>query len=338
MDTVTVTLGFICYNTKSISLECFDALVRESERLTGLGAAINLMIYDNGSDDTWKAMVDKYGDYTTISVKGDYVNVGLSRARNALIESALEVESDLLILIDGDIQVVPLSLCLMTQYMMGKPRLGCLSAHPTKQTNDPELASKVIFQIERIQNDLTNGCAGYSIFNCNLFRDGVRFIADGPFGGPGWGLEDDDFYLEVIAAGWEVFYFTGMVYLQKKIRSSWAGLYKDGVNITEVFKQRQDYFLKKWSARGASSAILKRIQVQDIPEYTPEPTETQLGYRMTKWGKFTNYECIKCQYSTLWIEKMNKHQRFDKHPWAYPGQFPKREDDPGAFGPIKPEY
>ncbi len=50
----------------------------------------------------------------------------------------------------------------------------------------------------------------------------------------------------------------------------------------------------------------------------PGDVDQNRGYRITKWKKFDNYECIHCQYSTLWIEKMEKHQAKDNHPWAYP--------------------
>jgi len=46
------------------------------------------------------------------------------------------------------------------------------------------------------------------------------------------------------------------------------------------------------------------------------------GYRITKWNQYKNYECVYCQYSTLWLDKMNKHQAEDNHVWAYPGQNP----------------
>ncbi len=44
------------------------------------------------------------------------------------------------------------------------------------------------------------------------------------------------------------------------------------------------------------------------------------GYRITKFKEYKNYECIYCQYATLWLSKMVKHQAENEHPWAYPGQ------------------
>jgi len=48
------------------------------------------------------------------------------------------------------------------------------------------------------------------------------------------------------------------------------------------------------------------------------------GYRITKWHEYNNYECIYCQYATLWRVKMEEHLDDGVHPWPYPGQY----DDP----------
>ena len=52
----------------------------------------------------------------------------------------------------------------------------------------------------------------------------------------------------------------------------------------------------------------------------PGDEDQNRGYRIGRWHEYVNYECIYCQYSTLWEEKMIKHQAESTHPWAYPGQ------------------
>lgn len=70
------------------------------------------------------------------------------------------------------------------------------------------------------------------------------------------------------------------------------------------------------------------------------PTQDEIdnvrGFRETKWNSYPNFECIYCQYSTLWPEKMAKHQSEGIHVWAYPGQNETAEGDPGPAG--TPEY
>jgi len=43
------------------------------------------------------------------------------------------------------------------------------------------------------------------------------------------------------------------------------------------------------------------------------------GFFVEKWGKYDNFRCIRCQYATLWIKKMEKHQAAEAHYWPYPG-------------------
>ena len=64
-----------------------------------------------------------------------------------------------------------------------------------------------------------------------------------------------------------------------------------------------------------------------------EDVDRVRGYRTEKWRTFDNYCCIYCQYSTLWIEKMKKHQAESDHPWAFPGG---KRADPGAV--TEPQY
>lgn len=56
------------------------------------------------------------------------------------------------------------------------------------------------------------------------------------------------------------------------------------------------------------------------------PTQDEIdklrGYRITKWQDWPNYECVYCQYATLWKNKIEKHLSVGDHPWAYPGQNP----------------
>ncbi len=58
----------------------------------------------------------------------------------------------------------------------------------------------------------------------------------------------------------------------------------------------------------------------------PGDEDQRRGYRIKSFGKppkqWPNYECIYCQFRTLWLFKMEKHQLEGEHPWAYPGQNP----------------
>jgi len=54
---------------------------------------------------------------------------------------------------------------------------------------------------------------------------------------------------------------------------------------------------------------------------TPSQDDLDLirGYTVAKWKKYDNFKCLKCQYATLWENKMKKHQAADAHYWPFPG-------------------
>lgn len=53
---------------------------------------------------------------------------------------------------------------------------------------------------------------------------------------------------------------------------------------------------------------------------TADEIDIVRGYRVTKWKTFDNHECVRCQYATLWLEKMKKHIALGQHPWAFPSE------------------
>lgn len=52
----------------------------------------------------------------------------------------------------------------------------------------------------------------------------------------------------------------------------------------------------------------------------PGDIDQNWGYRVGKWREYPNYECIYCQYATLFLARMEKHQAEGQHPWAYPSE------------------
>lgn len=71
-------------------------------------------------------------------------------------------------------------------------------------------------------------------------------------------------------------------------------------------------------------------------EREPLPIESQAeiteedrlnGYRVTLWHQHKNYECLQCQYATLWLPKMLDHLAEDIHLWSYPGASVGEEEE-----------
>lgn len=273
---VNFTVGLLCYNSREETMVCLPYLVDECLRLKGLAdISLNLVVVDNGTDATGCDIYDHLQrcihPFTHVTVLTYPQNIGQSAGRNQIIEHSLE--SDYILFLDSDIRVVPCSFGYMVEHLIAKPKVGCITPHPARQTRNPEVATKRMEGIEFILNDCMTACTGYGVYRTDVFRArppyehtgiGIRFEDRGPFSGPGWGLEDDDIYLQLTTAGWGVDYFVGIIYLQRKPRSSWKFIEQSGVNVHERFAERKAFFLEKWRTNGIDPAILLTVKAQDL--------------------------------------------------------------------------
>lgn len=53
--------------------------------------------------------------------------------------------------------------------------------------------------------------------------------------------------------------------------------------------------------------------------------EIARGYRVGKWQEHKNYECVECQYSTIFLDKIQKHMENGVHDWSYPVPLEERQ-------------
>ena len=267
---VIITLGFLCWNTRKVSVEGAVALSQEVERLERLGCIPRIMIVDNGSTDGTADAIEEallklpFSDTTIIC---NETNEGSSRGRNAIIDAALANGSKYLLFLDGDIGIVPLSSYLMIRYLECHEKVGCIGAYSASYTNIPGRETQCIqeFPESCVKNHINCAWTQYGLFRCQMFRDGIRFDVSGPFGEPGWGYEDDDLCFQMLSAGWENRYFWGMKYLHRNIRSSWPNLKADGLDPLAIFNKRKDYLLEKWGNKPLNPAILHSVRRQIPP-------------------------------------------------------------------------
>lgn len=265
---VTVTLGYLCWNTVQASAEGAVALVREADRLRQLGCHAQVVILDNGSDDdTYWAIKKAVEGVDSVTVLRNLKNEGISRGRNFIIEVARTIDTDFLMLMDGDIEIVPLSSYVMARYLGCHPEVGCIGAYSANYTKDRTLAASKLIEIpeSRVKDDVQCAWTQYGMFRGTMFEQGIRFNQAGAFGEPGWGFEDDDLFFQMMQKGWRNRYFSGMRYLHRNIRSSFPNLQKQGIDLETMFKKRQQYLVSTWSQLGLDSRILKRIEAQRLP-------------------------------------------------------------------------
>lgn len=55
-----------------------------------------------------------------------------------------------------------------------------------------------------------------------------------------------------------------------------------------------------------------------------------------EWRGHPLYQCLKCQYNSIFLEKIEKHVAIGEHPWAFPGG--KKEDPSSVKDPKEPTY
>jgi len=266
---VNITLGYLCWNTAQISAEGVAALVRESERLGKLGCNVQIVILDNGStDDTFHKTHKSLGTHPAELIR-NVRNFGISPARNQILDAALDRGSHYVLLMDGDIEVVPLSVFQMVRYLECHPTLGCIGAYSSNCTPDRLRTTAALYEIpeSRVKHDIRCAWTQYGLFRCKMFQHGmIRFDEDGPFGEPGWGYEDDDLYWQMQSLGWGNKYFSGMTYLHRAIHSSFKLLKKDGVSLEKMFQRRKEYLLTKLRKRGVDESVLQGIEAQSLPK------------------------------------------------------------------------
>lgn len=268
---VTVTLGYLCWNTAEVSSQGVLALMKEADRLQRLGCHVHIAVVDNGSTDDTANAVQLPGalfpDLPQPWLHRNSNNYGISVARNQIIDQALELKSDYLLMLDGDIELVPLSSYTMVRYLEAHSTLGCIGAYAASHTTSRLLASKTLREIpeSRVKEDVDIAWTQYGMFRTAVFKTGIRFDEEGPFGEPGWGFEDDDLYYQMRNRAFGCRYFNGMTYLHRNVRSSWPLLHESGVDIPSMFNKRKDYLLTKWAKRGFDSVILNTIRAQQLP-------------------------------------------------------------------------
>jgi hypothetical protein len=270
---VIITLGYLCWNTRQASVEGVEALIQEAGYLHSLGCTPNIVIMDNGSSDGTGQAISELLDlsHSDLHIELHILaeNEGISRARNRIIESALTLNSQYLMLMDGDIEIVPLSSYTMARYLHCHPDLGCIGAYSSNYTVDREKAAKYLHEIPEnyVRGDIRCAWTQYGLFRCSMFQQGIRFDETGPFGQPGWGFEDDDLCFQMLEKGWGNWYFGRMCYLHRNIRSSWPNLRDSGVDPQKAFQRRKEYLLEKWSKRQFDSGIIHSVRGQHAPVF-----------------------------------------------------------------------
>jgi glycosyltransferase involved in cell wall biosynthesis len=220
--------------------------------LRRLGLQPHLCLCDNGSTDGTP------GDLRALEPEIDVPyrlilnpsNLGNTLARNQIVEYALEVGADYLLMLDGDVELVPFSSFAMLRYLENAGhQLGALGANHWGCTSDRRQASPCLYSLDGLPVETSPSIAytQYGLFRAEVFQRGVRFERRGPFGGPGWGFEDNDLAFEMAVRGYTNLGFKGMLYLHRDLRSSVRIMRAQGIDAAGLCERRKQFVIDKWA-------------------------------------------------------------------------------------------
>jgi glycosyltransferase involved in cell wall biosynthesis len=247
-----ILLSLLTWNTRQASIDSVNAYLREAEMLERLGHMPVICVCDNGSSDgTVDALreMDAHIRFQHRFVFNDR-NLGNSIARNQIVAYAREVQADYVLLMDGDIEIVPFSSFAMLRYLESHgSRVGCIGAFSLGQSPIRERATKCWYYIDphTVQSSDIVSWTQYGMFRREVFEDNILFDESGPFGGPGWGYEDNDLAFQMQTKGYRNDYFSGMTYLHRNVRSSVHNLRRSGLDPAQLCVARRQYLLDKWA-------------------------------------------------------------------------------------------
>ncbi|MDQ3745602.1 MAG: glycosyltransferase [Acidobacteriota bacterium] len=251
-DSRRVALSLLTWNTRAISLESLAAHAREAAMLKRLGHEPFVIVCDNGSTDGTREALEAFGG--ELGCEHHFIfnpeNRGSSVARNQIVDRFLEAGGDYLLFTDGDVELVAASSLALLRYMENGGRvLGCVGAFTDDYTNERQWATPYLFSVQPALVETIDWFVStcYGMFRREVFEAGVRFDVSGPFGGPGWGFEDNDLAFQMHARGFRADWFHGMKFLHRDVRSSIPLLRREGLDPADAFLRRRQYLVEKWS-------------------------------------------------------------------------------------------
>lgn len=245
-----VVFALLTWNSRDASMFAADAIKNEAFRFNLVGIQTKLAWVDNGSSDKTAQAVNLEADWDFIRLF--HSNMGASVARNAMIDYALEECADYLVMVDGDVQMIPWSGFGMLDYIQSHPDpwIGCIGLYsPNCAPKWEEEVAQDCRHIypEMVSQDPSIAWTQYGMFKMDVFREGVRFDTAPEFMGPGWGLEDDDLCMQMKKAGYLSLNTKFFKYIHRNRSGSILHIGRD--RAIQVFLARQQYLNQKWGGK-----------------------------------------------------------------------------------------
>jgi glycosyltransferase involved in cell wall biosynthesis len=250
----TIQLSLLTWNSLDVSPASLKAIIREASYLKLAGQRVNICVCDNGSTDGTVNKLKDISESSKINVQFicNPTNRGSSLARNQIIDHAIDHDTDYLLFVDSDIEMVPFSSVAMVSYLHASAsNVGAigLPMGEAYYTVYKEHVAKWLPNLKdlRVQKTWSAAPTHYGLFRTQIFGDGIRFEEKGPFSGPGWGFEDNDLAFQMFVSGWEIHTVYGAIYMHSTAHSTIHALSDSGINPENNYGERKDFFIKKWT-------------------------------------------------------------------------------------------
>jgi glycosyltransferase involved in cell wall biosynthesis len=252
-----VALAILSWEMGQVTIDGIEALILEATRLQKFRRVTpEVFILDNGSTDGTPGLLlehlPRWRETCPVRVLYNLENRGNAIARNQLINLAKLHGMDHILFTDCDLEVIPHSVGALVDHLEQYPEVGCVGLWSGGHTTQRTLATKCITSLEEFQlfknSKQDVAWTQYGLFRMKAFEF-VEFETSGPFGGPGWGLEDNDLRYQLECAGWRTNHMEGATYLHRARSSSVRILKSHGFDQDQSFLDRMEFQRQKWAGR-----------------------------------------------------------------------------------------
>ena len=266
-ERAAVAFAILSWNTCEIVVETLAACAREARTLARLGHETVLIVCDNGSTDGTPEALRALADELDVPLQllCNPENRGISVARNQMIDVALGLGVGFLLLLDGDIEPVPLSTYSLLRHLEdSSPQVGLAWPNIDRFATRREHATPLLLGVSpaTVVSLPSRVFAGYMLLRSAVFAGGVRFDDSEVFSGHGYGFEDMDFGFQLHVAGFESHCVDAITFLHRYPNSSIDVMRKLGVDARATAIRRKQHLLRKW---------------QDVPLIADGPLELVRG-------------------------------------------------------------
>lgn len=269
--TPSIAICLLTWNTKEASTHSAQSIVAEMARLELLGVKAKVYWADNKSTDgTQEAVQEVFGEGPRVASWLFRDHVGQCAARNAMIDMARSEHYDYIMMLDGDVEIIPFSSFAMMRYLWRYwpvYKVGCIGMYSLNCTHqwDNAVAEECRCIKEfMVSEDTPIAWTNYGMFVGEMFDPGgIRFDTAEPFQGIGWGLEDDDLYLQMVLRGWKSVNTKYFRHMHRRRHSSIKLIGE--ILASNIFEKRREYIVQKWKNEPTAQAVLMSVARHRLP-------------------------------------------------------------------------